>query len=125
MTMNQIGGGVAIVALAAILFLQHHHPKKPKPVPQEPAVIVETTKPPVLPPPVHKPEPPKPIGPVVHPNSHSVKFDTYREVQARGRVGSPITCKSVEPVPEEDVAIYAKNLSLTEAQVRSHRICVQ
>lgn len=124
MTMNQIGGGVAIVALAAILFLQHHHPKKPKPVPQEPAVIVETTKP-VLPPPVHKPAPPKPIGPVVHPSSHSVKFDTYREVQARGRVGSPITCKSVEPVPEEDVAIYAKNLSLTEAQVRSHRICVQ
>lgn len=124
MTFNQVGGAAVVITLAAF-FVFHH---KPAPVPTPPPVVVVETKPPE--PPVHHvppvvPAKPKPTGPVVHPDSHSVHFGTYREVQAHGRVGQAITCKSVEPVPEEDVATYAKQLSLTEAAVRQHRVCVQ
>lgn len=125
MTFNQVGGAVVIVALA-VFFVSHVQHPRPAPVPKPAPVVVEQ-KPPESP--VHHVPPapvkPKPTGPVIHPDSHSVRFGTYREVQAHGRVGQPITCKSVEPVPEEDVATYAKQLSLTEAQVRQHRVCVQ
>jgi hypothetical protein len=108
LSVNAIGGAIAIVALGAVIYFGAHAPPTVSTV--APVSEPQVLKPPVVPPPlVEKPS-------------------TYRKVLKGGKIDGKVKCKSVPPVvhqfSKDQVLAAAKEYGLSPAQISALRVCL-
>lgn len=107
LSVNAIGGAIAVVALGAVLYFGAHAPPTVSTV--APVSEPQVLKPPVLPPLVEKP-------------TH------YRRVLKGGKVDGKINCKAVPAVAhqfsKDQVLAAAKEYGLSPAQISALRVCL-